>query len=123
MYVASRKVGQRLRLELPDGSYAVITYCGYRDGRARIGVAAPRCVKIAREEDLPRHPCRKHRHPDEADAARAVARLRDMGWAAETPGRPLGPYRCPECSARDGREVWHVGHPRPEVRVRRAEAG
>lgn len=51
MLTLTRKIGERIFLDLPDGRRITVTYCDWRQGRqARIGIEAPDDVKVLREE-------------------------------------------------------------------------
>ena len=53
MLVIKRRIGEKIRVKLPDGSDIwVVLVLGHTGGTASIGIEAPRVVSIAREETL-----------------------------------------------------------------------
>jgi carbon storage regulator len=53
MLVLSRKLAERIRLKLPDGSCVWLWVVDIDRGKVRLGVDAPRDVEVMREELIP----------------------------------------------------------------------
>jgi len=56
MLVVSRKLGESVTIDLPDGRVIKVTLTEVGLGKARIGIDAPRDVNIARTELVPPKP-------------------------------------------------------------------
>lgn len=52
-----------------------------------------------------RFPCNKIKHPD-----RYIAKLHLQFLLSKDPSHKMAIYLCEECSAKELKEVWHVGH-------------
>jgi carbon storage regulator len=50
MLVVSRKINERVFVEMPDGRLIVVTISAVRGDKVRVGFDAPQDVKILREE-------------------------------------------------------------------------
>ncbi len=50
MLILSRKFGESLTLTLPDGRVIEVKYCGMHGSGIRLGIEAPRDVKVMRPE-------------------------------------------------------------------------
>lgn len=59
MLVLSRKLGERIILDVPDQKPIVVTVVEIDRGKIKIGFDADRTVIISREELLPRRPKEK----------------------------------------------------------------
>jgi len=54
MLVTQRRVGERLILELPGGALVAVVVRSIHRGQVRLGVVAPKDVRVTREEAAPR---------------------------------------------------------------------